>query len=264
MAYRRNGNRYYTNTNKPYRLSRYRIDRFLECPRCFYFDRKLGVDRPSWPAFSLNSAVDSLLKNEFDLLRKNGEKHELMEKYGIDAVPFNHPKLPEWRDDHHNYKGACVLHKPTNLEISGIIDDLWKNSKDELVIVDYKSTSTTKELSLDDKYKQGYKKQIEIYQWIFRQNGFNVSNTGYFVYANAGRNRPKFDGRLEFELSILAHEGDDTWVEPTLYKIKECLDSNKPPEPATDCEYCAYRNAFKQAEKEVHRKPQNQNIELDI
>ncbi len=262
MGYRRNGNRYYSNTQQPYRLSRFRIDRFLECPRCFYFDRKLGVDRPGWPAFSLNSAVDELLKNEFDLLRKNGEKHELMEKYGIDAIPFDHPKLPEWRDDMHNYKGACVLHKPTNLEICGIIDDLWKNSKDELVIVDYKSTSTTRELSLDDKYKQGYKKQMEIYQWIFRQLGFDVADTGYFVYANAGRNRPKFDGRLEFELSILSHQGDDSWVEPTLKKIKAVLDTETPPKAAPDCEYCAYRNAFEEAEKEVKTEPKNLQMKI--
>jgi RecB family exonuclease len=262
MTYRRNGNRYNPKSNQPYRLSRFRIDRFLECPRCFYFDRRLGVDRPSWPAFTLNSAVDALLKNEFDLLRKNGERHELMEKYGIDAVPFDHPNLPEWRDDYLNYKGACVLHKQTNLEICGIIDDLWKNSEEQLVIVDYKSTSTNKEVSLDDKYKEGFKKQIEIYQWIFRQKGFDVSDTGYFVYANAGRNRPKFDGRLEFELTILAHKGNDAWVEPTLYKIKECLDSDKPPEPASECEYCNYRRSFRKASQEVKQPPEN--IQMDI
>lgn len=28
--------------------------------------------------------------------------------------------------------------------------------------------------------------------------------------ANAGKNRPKFDGRLEFEVEIISHEGDDS------------------------------------------------------
>ena len=28
------------------------------------------------------------------------------------------------------------------------------------------------------------KRQMEIYQWLLRKNGFKVSDTGYFVYAN--------------------------------------------------------------------------------
>jgi len=197
--------------------------------------------RPELPGWALNSAVDQLLKNEFDLLRKNGESHALMEKYKIDAIPFNHPDLPNWRDDFHRYAGALVFHKPTNLEICGIIDDIWINKKEELLIVDYKSTSTQQEISLEDEFKQGYKRQMEIYQWLFRQLGFKVSNTGYFVFANADKNRPKFDGRLEFELSILAHQGDDSWIEPTILEIKKCLNSAKPPQSSKTCQYCGYR-----------------------
>jgi len=201
------------------------------------------------PGWALNSAVDQLLKNEFDLLRKKGEAHELMKKYKIDAVPFSHSDLPEWRDDHYHYTGACVFHKPTNLEICGIIDDVWVNKQEELLIVDYKSTSTSQEISLDDKYKQGYKKQMEIYQWIFRQKGFKVNKMGYFVYANAGKNRPRFDGRLEFEVMIIPYKGDASWVEPTLQEIKKCLESDQIPAPDEDCEFCQYRKLINKKEK---------------
>lgn len=230
---------------RPFSISRSKIDLFLECPRCFFLDRKLGLGRPSMPGFALNSAVDILLKNEFDLLRKNGEKHELMIKYGIDAIPLNHPDLPVWRDDVHRYKGASFIHKPTNLEICGIIDDIWINKKEELIIVDYKSTSTSAEISLEDEYKQGYKKQMEIYQWIFKMLGFQVNDTGYFVYANAGKNREKFDAKLEFELQIISYKGSTDWIEPVIYKIKECLDSDKIPVSDHDCEYCLYRKMIK-------------------
>jgi len=110
------------------------------------------------PGWALNSAVDHLLKNEFDLLRKDGKRHALMKRYGINAVPFKHQDLPEWRDDYYKYKGICTLHQPTNLEICGIIDDIWVNPNNQLYIVDYKATSTSKEISLDDEYKQGYKR----------------------------------------------------------------------------------------------------------
>ena len=81
---------------------------------------------------------------------------------------------------------------------------------------------------------------MEVYQWIFRKNGFKVSDVGYFVFANAGKNRPSFDGRLEFELSIIPHRGNDSWVEPVLKKIKACLDSKKIPEAGFNCEHCSF------------------------
>jgi CRISPR/Cas system-associated exonuclease Cas4 (RecB family) len=234
-------NIYQPGSRTPFRISRSKIDLFLECPRCFYLDRKMGLPRPSMPGFSLNSAVDQLLKNEFDLLRKNKKPHKLMEQYGIDAIPFDHPDLPVWRDDFYQYVGAKFLHQETNLEICGIVDDIWLNQNKELLIVDYKSTSTSKQISLEDEYKQGYKRQMEIYQWIFRHLNFKVSDTGYFVFANAGKNRPEFDGRLEFELTIIPYQGNDSWVEPTIFEIKKCLDSDQIPAASENCEYCEYR-----------------------
>lgn len=199
---------------------------------------RLGIKRPSMPGFTLNLAVDELLKKEFDLLRKKGQAHELMKKYKIDAIPFSHPDIDTWRN---NFVGKSYLHEGTNLLIFGAIDDLWINKKDELIVVDYKATSTTKKISLDDKWKQNYKKQLEIYQWIYEKSGFKVSKTGYIVYANASKNRAKFDGKLEFELTIHPHKGNTSWIEPTIFEIKKTLDSDKLPVSGAECEYCPYR-----------------------
>ena len=125
--------------------------------------------------------------------------------------------------------------------IFGAIDDLWINKKDELIIVDYKATSTIQEISLDDKWKQNYKKQLEIYQWIYKKSGFKVSKTGYIVYANASKNRAKFDGKLEFELTIHPHKGSTDWIEPTIFEIKKTLDSVELPDSGAECEHCLYR-----------------------
>lgn len=229
---------YQPGQKEPFSISRSKIDMFLECPRCFYLDRRLGLGRPSMPGWSLNSAVDQLLKNEFDLLRKKGEAHELMQKFKIEAIPYEHPDLNQWRN---NFVGKQYLHKPTNLLVFGAIDDVWINKAEELLIVDYKATSTEKEISLEDEWKQGYKKQMEVYQWLFKEDGFKVGKTGYFVFANAGKNREKFDGRLEFELTIIPYEGDGTWIEPSLMEMKQVLDSDKLPKAGESCEYCEYR-----------------------
>jgi len=241
---KRRSNLYDSNSKTPFKISRSKIDFYLECPHCFYIDRKLGISRPDMPGWSLNSAVDILLKNEFDLFREQQKPHHLMVANNITAIPFSHPNLHIWRDDVNQKIGASMLHQKTNLIIHGMIDDVWQNTKTkELHIVDYKSTSTYGEVSLDGEYKEGYKKQMAIYQWIFRQLGFKVSKTGYFVYANGIKDFGKtFNNKLEFKTTILPYDADDSWVEPTILELKKCLDSDKVPLPNDDCKYCGYRD----------------------
>jgi hypothetical protein len=238
----------------PHKISRSKIDLFLECPRCFYLDQRLSVKRPSMPAFTLNSAVDSLLKNEFDLLRKKGEGHELMKKYEINSIPFEHKDLPLWRGEVNRFSGATVLHEQTNLIVDGLVDDIWINQKKELEIVDYKSTSTTKAINLDDEYKQAYKLQMEIYQWIFKKLGYAVSDTGYFVFANALKDRSSFDGLLKFEMSIIPYKGNSDWVDNTLTQIKKCLTSEVLPEAGDECEHCNYRQKAGESIRELFKR----------
>lgn len=224
-------------------MSRSKIENFLKCPRCFYLDRRLGVDQPPGYPFSLNSAVDTLLKKEFDALRKSGEPHPLFEQYGIEAVPFAHPKMNEWRE---TLKGLQVEHEPSGFTVSGAVDDIWENSKRELHVVDYKATSKNGEVNIDAEWQKSYKNQMEIYQWLLRRqpDGFRVSNVGYFVYVNGRTDLESFDGKLEFEAKIIPYEGDDSWVEQTLLDAKKCLESDDLPQASMECDYCLYRKSI--------------------
>jgi len=243
----RKSNLYDKDSTQTFRLSRSRIDSFINCPRCFYLDRKLGVAQPPGYPFSLNSAVDKLLKKEFDIHRANGTKHPLMEKYGIDAVPLVHEKIEEWRDSLR--AGITFKVKDSNVIVTGGVDDMWVNPKGEFIVVDYKATSKEAEVTLDADWQIGYKRQMEIYQWLFRKNGFKVSKTGYFVYCNGKTDRKAFDGKLEFDIKIIPYKGDDSWVEKTIQDAIDCLKSDKLPEPGEDCDYCKYRKAVKEYEK---------------
>lgn len=232
------------NSKRPFRISRSKIDLWLECPRCFYLDRRLGVKRPSLPGWSLNNAVDELLKREFDTHRAKQRAHALMKKYGVDAVPFEHAQLEAWRDSLR--RGVEYTDPETNLMITGGLDDVWVR-KGELIVVDYKATSTRREISLEDQYKQGYKRQMEVYQWLLRRNGFKVARVGYFLFANASADKEAFDGKLEFEMTLIPHEGDDSWVEGTVRDIHACLISDDIPQRSEACEYCTYREAARAA-----------------
>ena len=222
-----------------WRLSRSKIDLFKQCQRCFYIDNKLGTARPPGFPFNLNSAVDALLKKEFDVHRVRGSAHPLMHAYGVDAVPFSHPKIDIWRE---NFKGIDTFHEATGFTVSGALDDIWVTPMGELIVVDYKSTSKDERIeALDQEWHRGYKRQIEIYQWLLRQNGFAVSDLGYFVYANASTDKEAFDGKLEFELTLVPYTGDASWIEQTLVDIKETLDSKEIPKKGGECDYCIYR-----------------------
>jgi len=238
--------KYLYDKNSPvrFRLSRSKIDLFINCPRCFYLDRKLGVAQPPGYPFSLNSAVDKLLKKEFDIHRANGTKHPLMKHYGIDAIPLKDAKIDVWRDAFR--RGIAFPIAGTNVVITGGVDDVWVTPKGEFIIVDYKATSKEDEVNLDADWQIGYKRQMEIYQWLFRKNGYQVSKTGYFVYCNGKTDRKAFDSKLEFDIKIIPYKGDDSWVEPTIKKTIECLKSDQIPKSGKDCDYCKYIKAVKE------------------
>jgi len=225
-------------SEQPFRISRSKIESFTNCQRCFYIDLRLGVGQPPGFPFNLNSAVDTLLKKEFDIHRAENKAHPMMEAYGLDAVPFSHPRLDEWRDP---FKGVTFLHQPTNLTICGGVDDIWVSPTGELIIVDYKATSKESEVSIDAEWQNSYKRQMEIYQWLFRHNGFDVARTGYFVYCNGKRDRESFDAKLEFDIKLIPYEGDDSWIDGAILALKQCITGEQIPQAGEKCDFCTYR-----------------------
>ncbi|HVE80849.1 MAG TPA: PD-(D/E)XK nuclease family protein [Candidatus Dormibacteraeota bacterium] len=224
-------------SKSPFKLSRSRLDLFLNCSRCFYIDRRLGVDRPAGFPFNLNSAVDTLLKKEFDIHRVNGTRHPLQETYKVDAIPYQHLKMDVWRN---NFKGVEYHHKLTNLMIFGAVDDIWINPSQELIVVDYKATSKNGEVGIDADWQIGYRRQMEIYQWLLRKNKFNVARTGYFVYCNGRKDAKAFDGKLEFDIKVIPYKGDDSWVEQAIIDARRCLGEDSIPKASPSCDYCNY------------------------
>jgi CRISPR/Cas system-associated exonuclease Cas4 (RecB family) len=221
-----------------YKLSRSKVDFFLNCPRCFYMDRRLGVGRPPGFPFNLNSAVDNLLKNEFDYYRRLQEPHPYIEKLGLNAVPFQHEKLDKWR---HNFSGVVYQHEALKLHLFGAVDDIWIDlDTEELIVVDYKATSKNSEVNLDADWQIGYKRQMEFYQYLLRNNGFKVSDTGYFVYCNGIKQKDRFDEKLDFKISLLNYTGNGDWIEKTLFDLHKTLNNNSIPNHNKNCDYCNY------------------------
>jgi hypothetical protein len=214
---------------------------FKQCQRCFWLDLRLKIKRPDGPPFNINKAIDELFKKEFDVYRAKGEPHPIMLEYKVQAVPYAHDKLDDWRE---NFVGVQHSHMPTNLLVFGAVDDLWVDAEGNVIVVDYKATSKDREVDINAGWQISYKRQLEIYQWLLRKNGLPVADTGYFVYTNGRKDLDGFFDKVEFKTKVIPYIGDDTWVEQTLLDMKACMDGDMPAMGASimggECEFCAY------------------------
>jgi CRISPR/Cas system-associated exonuclease Cas4 (RecB family) len=230
------------------KMSRSKLELFMKCPRCFWLDVKHKVKRPPSLPYTINSAIDYLFKQEFDLYREKGKPHPVMIEAGIDAVPYDGPEIDSWRDALR--AGVQFHHQPSDILLTGGVDDVWVNPAGELIVVDYKSTGSPNVRVYDE-----YIRQLEIYQWLLAQNGYKVSPVGYWVYAQVDKTSGFGHGKavLPFHLHVKQAEGKWDWIPGELIKARAVLDSPAPPDPSELCmtsrndfgdssdAYCYYR-----------------------
>ena len=222
------------------KISRSGVEKSLNCKRCFFLEQKHKLRAPSLP-FTLNIAVDNLCKNEFDYYRERQEPHPIFLKNNIDAVPFKHPKMNDWRN---NFKGIHYINNEVGYDFYGAVDDVWMRPDGELIISDVKTTAKKEfnwEKTLEQyQYPKSYIRQLEMYQWLFRQNGFKVSNTAYLVYFNGLRNEPMFNQQMKFDLHLIQLECNDSWVEQAIIEACEILKNSEYPPGSLRCDTCQY------------------------
>ena len=238
----RSRNIYKPDSEKPFKLSRSKVDNFVSCKRCFYIDRRLGVGHPPGFPFNINSAVDELLKKEFDQYREAGKPHPYMDSVNRNLIPYKHDQLDEWRE---NFKGVQFLHKKTNLLFTGAVDDVWFDTdSEELVVVDYKAQSSTYPVTvssyLDAEWHLSYKLQMDIYVHILRKMDFDVSDRTFFYVCNGEKTNDKFDNKIDFKTTLIPYRVNTSWIEEKLIEMKDVLNLDKPPETEKTCEKCAY------------------------
>jgi hypothetical protein len=217
-------------------LSRSKIELFIDCPRCLYLDVARGIPRPSGPPFTLNNAVDALMKTEFDRYRAAGMPHPLFATVGLDAVPFRHAELDRWR---HNFTGVRWKDEETGWTFFGAVDDLWQAPSGELIVADYKATARA-EMPGERHLYPSYRRQMDVYQFLVRRQGFTVSNRGWFVYTNGDGKAADWGEKLCFTTALVPYVGDDAWVLEAFRRAVATIERPEIPPAAEDSEVCAY------------------------
>ncbi len=227
------------NTRNLNKISRFGVEKFINCPKCFYYQYRHSIKAPYIP-FSINIGIDNLFKNEFDYYREKREPHPIFIKNNLDLVPFKHELMDKWRD---NFKGIEYHFEDEDFIFGGAVDDVWVRPNGELIIADMKATSS-QNFYIDEikqrHYFDGYVRQLEMYQWLFQNNGFKVSNTGYILYANGRKNEPMFENHMKFDLELVPIPCDNSWVEEKVKEAVVTLRANTLPSNRSTCEQCGY------------------------
>lgn len=215
------------------KLSRSSLKLFQECPRCFWLDLHHKVKRPPSFPYTLSSAVDFLVKQEFDKYRKAGTLPPVLARHlAGDAKLYNGPELPIWRE---NFKGIQYFDESLNAMLYGAVDDVLQLADGSLAVIDYKS-SGSREVKIYDEYQ----KQMDIYTYLLDQNGFKTHTEAYFVFYQVDKTGGGFQNSLPFVESLKAVRADKSWVQNIFEQAVACARNATPPEIILPCPHCIY------------------------
>ena len=226
-------------------VSRPAWESFIRCKRCFYLERKLKIKPIGMPGYPIKSRVDALLKNEFDIYRKKQEPHPIFVKYKLNFVPYklDEKKLKDFRNNFRGVRGRSIK---TNFIIYGSIDDIWLNKDtNEVVILDYKATSTKEKINYvtsTKSYHKSYLRQLDFYAYLLKLNKFKVFKTGYWIICNAREEGQKnFGNKLNFKIDLLSYDLNTNYIEDSLVNLEKCFNSEKIPGPNPFCDTCRWQ-----------------------
>jgi len=179
--------------NKKIQLSPNSLNLFLECPFCFWLEKRVGIRRPQPYPYALNMAVDKLLKEEFDSYRKKGEPHPLILAHKIPAKLFpNQALLNQWRS---NAVGIRYFDEDLDAVLFGAVDDILEFKDGKLAPLDYKSTGSNVPTIYDR-----FQIQMDVYTFLLEKNGFKTPRKGYLAFYIVDKENG-FGDRLPFKKS---------------------------------------------------------------
>jgi CRISPR/Cas system-associated exonuclease Cas4 (RecB family) len=215
--------------NKKIQLSASSLNLFLECPLCFWLEKRMGIRRPQPYPYALNAAVDKLLKEEFDAYRKKGLPHPLLIENKIPAKLFpNQALLNQWRS---NAAGIRYFDDDLDAVLFGAVDDILEFKDGKLAPLDYKSTGS----SIPTVYDR-FQLQMDVYTFLLEKNGFKTPRKGYLAFYIVDKNSG-FGDRLPFKKELQEIETNPSDIPQLFREAVKLLRKKEPPSHSLDCDY---------------------------
>ena len=215
--------------SKTIQLSPNSLNLYLDCPHCFWLDKNLGIKRPPPYPYALNSAVDALLKEEFDAYRKRNMEHPLLKNNHIKAHLFPNQKLlNQWRN---NLAGIRYFDQDLQATLFGAVDDVLEFDDKKIAPLDYKSTG-----SLVANVYDRFQLQLDTYTYLMEKNGFVTPRKGYLAFYIVDKNKGFID-RLPFRKEIMQIDTNPGDIYEIFKDAVACLRKDSPPKHSSDCKF---------------------------
>jgi hypothetical protein len=133
----------------------------------------------------------------------------------------------------------------SNIILSGGVDDIWQDTNtQELIVVDYKSQASSEKVETESYlagvYHQGYKIQMDFYNYLLQGMGYKTSPTSYFLVVNADKTVNGFHGNMKFSETLIPYKHNTLWIPEKVRSMIELMNKEKLPERHESCENCAY------------------------
>lgn len=216
-------------SQKAIQLSPNSLNLFLECPHCFWLDKNLSIKRPPPYPYALNSAVDTLLKEEFDTYRQKNLPHPLLKENAINAKLFSNQKLlNQWRN---NFAGIRYFDPQLQATLFGAVDDVLEFEGGKLAPLDYKSTGSAA-ANVYDRFQL----QLDTYTYLMEKNGFQTIRKGYLAFYIVDKSRGFID-RLPFRKEVMEIETNPSDIYAIFSDAVACLRQAAPPPHSQDCPF---------------------------
>ncbi len=224
-----------TKTERAITLSRWQLELFSKCPRCFWLLKHHNIKQPEGYPMALNTAMDGLLKAEFDTYRAKGEPHPILVEYRINAKLFADTKrLEAWRN---NFQGLRWTNPTTGHTLFGAIDDILEFPDGSLAVLDYKS-SGAREATVYPSYQL----QLDVYTFLLQQLGYAIAPTAFLAFFLAVKD-DGFNGRLPFRPQLLEVVPKPQRVPLLFEQAVHLAQSDQLPEPGAECDVCRWFGA---------------------
>ncbi len=213
-------------------LSRWQLELLTKCPRCFWLLNRHGVKQPKSLPLALNTAMDQLLKEEFDEYRAAGEPHPILTEHGVPAKLFGDAQqLQAWRN---NFQGLRWSDAGTGHTLFGAVDEILEFPDGSLAVMDYKSSGASAATIYPS-----YQLQMDVYTFLLQRMGFRTAPRAYVAFFLAVKS-DRFNGRLPFRAELVEVIPQPERVHALFERAVAVAQADEVPAPGAECDLCRW------------------------
>ena len=204
------------------RLSPSSLNIFLECPRCFWLYLNKNIKRPSIPVATITTGLDRVIKEYFNLYRRENKLPAMLEGKVPGKLMRNFPNRG-WLE----FTDAKM-----DARLGGYLDDCLQLEDNCYAALDHKTRG-----SRPTETHKAHRFQMDTYTFLLERNGLPTRRKAYLVYyiPKAVISREAID----FEVYVCEVNTDPGIAESVFYAALSVL-KQAIPQAAQDCAFCKW------------------------